>query len=47
MRNNIDNPRIFRMEHSNRFRAKKYDERLTDNDMEKVTKALSIGIALK
>ena len=47
MRNNIDNPRIFRMEHPNRFRVKKYDERLTDNDMEKVTRVLSIGIALK
>ena len=47
MRNSIDNPRTFRVEHPNRFRVKKYDERLTDNDMEKVTRALSIGIALK
>ena len=47
MRNNINNPRTFRREHPNRFRVKKYDERFTNKDMEKVTRALSIRIALK
>ena len=36
MRNSIDNPRTFRVEHPNRFRVKKYDERLTDDDIRRL-----------
>ena len=36
MRNSIDNPRTFRREHPNRFRVKKYDERLTDDDIRRL-----------